>query len=394
MRTVTVVGASLAGLQSVTQLRAQGYDGRIVVLGAEAHRPYDRPPLSKGFLEGSASTADLALSDPADEAGLDAQWLLGIQAARLDAATGTITLSDGTEIATDGVVIATGGSPRTLPGSEELDGVYTLRTIEDAVNLRAELTGGASSVVVVGAGWIGAEVASTCRSLGLRVTVVEAADAPLAGALGKEMAAVCTALHDDHGVTLRCGVGVERFSRRRHGDRDRVTGVVLADGTTLPADVVVVGVGMRPTTGWLAGSGIDVDDGVVCDSGCVTRVPSVVAVGDVARYRSAAGHLVRHEHWTNASEQPATAIRNLLAGSTIEDYRPSGYVWSEQYGVRLQFTGHTGHAEEVEVIDGSPDDRKFVAVYRRGGNPVGVLAMNNAKLFARTRRQLTSALVS
>nr|MDQ3579778.1 FAD-dependent oxidoreductase [Actinomycetota bacterium] len=331
MRTVTVVGASLAGLRSVEQLRAQGYDGRVIVIGEESHRPYDRPPLSKAFLLGTSSAEDLALIDPAHENDLDAQWHLGVRAERLDTGTGGISLSDGTEIATDAVVVATGGRPRTLPGCGDLDGVYTLRTVEDASALRAELTKGASRVVVVGAGWIGAEVASTCHDLGLHVTIVESMRAPLAAALGADMAAVCTALHSDHGVALRSGTGVRAFTSVGHRDRRRVTGVELADGTTIPADVVVVGVGMRPDTEWLTGSGIDVDNGVLCDAGCVTGVPRVVAVGDVARYRNHDGALVRHEHWTNAAEQPTTAIRNLLAGATIERYRPSGYVWSDQY---------------------------------------------------------------
>ncbi|MGH3516956.1 MAG: NAD(P)/FAD-dependent oxidoreductase [Haloechinothrix sp.] len=394
MRTVTVVGASLAGLRSVEQLRLQGYDGRVVVIGEEPHRPYDRPPLSKAFLAGTVPADELALVETDDQDDLAAQWRLGVRAEHLDVAAGVITLSNGEEIATDGVVIATGGRPKMLPGCEYLDGVHTLRTIEDAIALRAELAGGASTVVVVGAGWIGAEVASTCRELGLRVTIVEAVRAPLARTLGMEMAAVCTALHVDHDVALRCGVGVAAFTSAPHSGGHRVTGVVLEDGTRLPADVVVVGAGMRPATDWLAGSRIDVDNGVRCDPGCVTRVPSVVAVGDVSRYQSHTGHYVRHEHWTNAAEQPATAIRNLLAGSTIDHYRPSGYVWSDQYGLRLQFAGHTEGADEVEVIDGSPDDRKFIAAYRRNGSTIGVLAMNNAKLFTRMRRQLASPIAS
>lgn len=387
MRTVTVVGASLAGLRSVEQLRLQGYDGRIVVVGDETHRPYDRPPLTKGFLAGSTTEDELALLDSPDEHELTAEWRLGVRAEHLDTAAGVVTLSDGNQIATDGVVIATGGRPRKLPGWDDLDGVHTVRTVEDAAALRADLTG-ASSVVVVGAGWIGAEVAATCHHLGLDVTIVEATQAPLAKALGAEMAAVCASLHNDHGVALRCGVGVAACTSVAKQGRHRVTGVVLEDGTRLPADVVVVGVGMRPATDWLAGSGIETNNGVLCDPGCVTRVPSVVAVGDVARYRSPAGRHVRHEHWTNASEQPAVAIRNLLAGTTIEHYRPSGYVWSDQYGHRLQVAGHTEGADAVEVTDGSPADRKFIATYHRNGTAVGVLAMNNVKLFTRMRRQL------
>lgn len=391
MRTVTVVGASLGGLNSVQQLREQGFDGRIVVIGEEEHRPYDRPPLSKEFLAGSVTADVLELVEAPDLDDLAADWRLGVRAEHLDTTAGVVTLSNGEEIATDGVVIATGGTARTLPGWDDLVGVHTLRTIEDAAALRAELIGGASTVVVVGAGWIGSEVASTCHRLGLHVTVVESMQVPLARSLGTGMAEVCAALHTDHGVGLHCGVGVAAFTSVGDEGHHRVTGVVLEDGKQLPADVVVVGVGMRPATDWLAGSGIDVDNGVLCDAGCVTRVPSVVAVGDVARYRSKTGRAVRHEHWTNATEQPATAVRNLLAGTTIEQYRPSGYVWSDQYGVRLQLAGDTEGADQVEVIDGSPDDRKFVAAYRRNGTTTAVLAMNNAKLFTRMRRQLATA---
>ncbi|MGH3951925.1 MAG: NAD(P)/FAD-dependent oxidoreductase, partial [Pseudonocardiaceae bacterium] len=277
MRTVTVVGASLAGLRSVEQLRLQGYDGRIVVIGEEVHRPYDRPPLSKAFLAGTVPADELALVETADLDDLAAEWRLGVRAEHLDTAAGVVTLSDGAEVATDGVVIATGGRPRTLPGWDDLEGVHQLRTIEDATALRGDLTGNASRVVVVGAGWVGAEVASTCHQLGLQVTIVESVTAPLARTLGVDMAAVCADLHADHGVTLRCGVGVAAFTSVPHHGRHQVTGVVLEDGTQQPADVVVVGVGMRPATEWLAGSGIEVDNGVLCDPGCVTQVPSVVA---------------------------------------------------------------------------------------------------------------------
>ncbi|GHH33229.1 NAD(P)/FAD-dependent oxidoreductase [Lentzea cavernae] len=380
MRTVAVVGASLAGLRSVQELRSQGFDGRIVVIGEEPHAPYDRPPLSKAFLSGALPAADLALSD--DDFG--AEWRLGVRASRLDPSSGSVFLSTGEVVRADGVVIATGGRPRTLPGTASLRGVHALRTLDDAVALRAELLPGAR-VVVVGAGWIGAEVASTCRSLGLDVTVVEAAAIPMERALGPVLGSLCADLHADHGVDLRLGVGVESFAH----NGSRVTGVVLHDGTHLPADVVVAGIGVEPAVDWLAGSGLALDNGVLCDHGCVTSLPSVVAVGDVARYRSSRGH-VRHEHWTNASEQPVVAVRNLLAGTTAETFRPSGYVWSDQYGVRLQLAGETGGADEVAVIDGSPDDRRFIAEFRRAGRPIGLLAMNNAKLFGRLRRRLTA----
>jgi 3-phenylpropionate/trans-cinnamate dioxygenase ferredoxin reductase subunit len=381
MRTVAVVGASLAGLRSVEELRNQGFSGHVVVIGEEPHAPYDRPPLSKAFLSGTLPAEELALSDD----DFAAEWRLGVRADRIDPAAGEIHLSSGAVIRADGVVIATGGRPRTLPGTAALQGVHTLRTLDDAVGLRADLRPGAR-VVVVGAGWIGAEVASTCRSLGLEVTVVEAAPVPMERALGALMGSLCAELHADHGVDLRLGVGVASYT----SSGTRVTGVTLNDGSWLPADVVVAGIGMEPATGWLRGSGIALDNGVLCDPGLVTSIPSVVAVGDVARYRTPAGH-VRHEHWTNASEQPVVAVRNLLAGTTLETFRPSGYVWSDQYGVRLQVAGETSGADEVSVIDGSVDDRKFVAEFRRAGHAVGVLAMNNAKIFGRMRRQLATA---
>ena len=380
MRTVAVVGASLAGLRSVQELRTQGFDDRIVVIGEEPHAPYDRPPLSKAFLLGTQTAADLTLS--CNDFG--AEWRLGVRASRLDPSTGSVFLATGEVVRADGVVIATGGRARALPGTASLHGVHTLRTLDDAVALREQLVSGAR-VVVVGAGWIGAEVASTCRALGLDVTVVEAAPIPMERFLGPVLGALCAELHTDHGVDLRLGVGVESLA---HNGK-RVSGVVLRDGTHLPADVVVAGIGVEPAAEWLAGSGLAVDNGVLCDHGCVTSIPSVVAVGDVARYQHFGRH-VRHEHWTNASEQPIVAVRNLLAGTSAATYRPSGYVWSDQYGVRLQLAGETGGADEVVVVDGSPDDRKFVAEFRRAGSPVGVLAMNNAKLFGRLRRGLSA----
>lgn len=394
MRTVTVVGGSLAGLHSVQQLRQQGFDGRIVVVGEEPYRPYDRPPLSKAFLAGRARVDDLWLCDTEDQDELEAEWLLGVRAEQLDPVAGRVRLSNETEIDTDGVVIATGGRASRIPGTEDLRGVHTVRTVEDAIGLRADLTNGVENVVVVGAGWIGAEVASTCHELGLSVTLLEASDVPLSRTLGDAMGSVFAALHTDHGVTLRCGERVGGFTHVNDGSGRRVTGVWLSDGTQLPADVVVMGVGMRPAAEWLAGSGITVSDGVVCDPGCVTDLPSVVAVGDVARYRTASGGTVRHEHWTNAAEQSATAVRNLLAGATVEHYRPSGYVWSDQYGVRLQVAGELANPDEVEVVDGSPSDRRFVVAYRQGGETVGVLAMNNPKLFTRMRKQMEKRVAS
>jgi 3-phenylpropionate/trans-cinnamate dioxygenase ferredoxin reductase subunit len=374
VKTIAVVGASLAGLRSAEALRAQGFDGRVVIIGDEPHEPYNRPPLSKDFLLGTTDRESLALSDPDEIAALNAEWRLGVRASRLDAHAHELHLSDGTSLVADGIVIATGSAPRTLPGT------LALRTLDDAVALRTALTGGAQRLVVIGAGFIGAEVASTARNLGVDVTVVEMLPIPLGRVLGPEIGVVCGELHLDHGVRLRCGVGVAGMSE---------AGVVLAGGELLPADVVVAGIGAKPATEWLIGSGVAIGDGVLCDQGGVTTVPGVVAVGDVARW---AGQ--RHEHWTSAAEQAAVAVRNLLAGTTVERHAKPGYFWSDQYGVRIQFIGETNLYDEVRYVDGSPEDRKFAAVYLRDDVIVGVVAMNNARQFTRLRRQLGAGAVS
>ncbi|MFJ9844861.1 NAD(P)/FAD-dependent oxidoreductase [Kitasatospora sp. NPDC101155] len=387
MRTIAVVGASLAGLGTARELRSQGYDGSLVVVGEERHRPYDRPPLSKEFLSGGIDAEALALGTPDEYRELGVDWLLGERAVCLDPASRTVTLAGGRELRTDAVVIATGASPRTIPGSEGLAGIHTLRTLDDAEALRADLTDGLPRVVVIGAGFIGAEVASTAHRLGLDVTIVETADVPLERALGREMGRVCASLHTDHGVRLLCGVGVADFE----GD-GRVSGVRLADGHVLPAEVVVVGVGVRPATGWLAGSGVRVDDGVVCDAGCATSLPNVVAVGDVARCPNPfTGRHARIEHWTNAMEQPRTAARTLLSGASAPGPASAPYFWSDQYLARIQLAGHVRPGDGPRIIEGDLDSRSFAAVYLRDGQAVAVLAMNQAKAFNRLRRTLVPA---
>ncbi|WP_326835596.1 FAD-dependent oxidoreductase [Amycolatopsis rhabdoformis] len=381
MKSVAIVGASLAGARAAQELRAQGFDGHVVLVGAEPHLPYDRPPLSKAFLAGTADRASLDLLDADDTASLELR--LGTRAERLDPAGGRLVLSDG-ELAVDGIVLATGGRARTLPGTEGVAGVHVLRTLDHALALRAELVPGAR-VVIVGAGFIGAEVASTCRALGLDVTVLEALPTPLERVLGPQLAEVCSRLHERHGTVLRCGAAVEELVTRG----GRVTGVRLVGGEELPADVVVVGVGMVPATEWLAGSGLEVANGVHVSSGLVTALPNVVAIGDVAAYTSAeTGRRHRHEHWTNASEQAGVAVANLLAGTTARHYSPSGYVWSDQYAGTLQLAGHPEPGDEIVFTEGGPDDPAFVATYRRAGVTVGVFALNSARQFTRLRRQV------
>ncbi|MGW4131550.1 NAD(P)/FAD-dependent oxidoreductase [Amycolatopsis japonica] len=380
MRTVAVVGTSLAGLRAAQELRAQGFDGRLVMIGAEP--PYDRPPLSKDFLLGKVSADDIALAGQDDLDALAAEWHLGVRAEKLGREG--VTLGDGTMIATDGYVIATGAVARTLDAARDLDGVHTLRTLEDALALKQALAAGPSAVVVIGAGFIGAEVASACRLLGHEVSVVEAMPVPLGPVLGARMGAVCGELHAENDVRLIAGVPVAGFT-----GTGRVTGVRLADGREIRADLVVAGVGARPATEWLTGSGLAVDDGVLVDSGCVTANPRVIAVGDVARYRCPLrGVRVRAEHWTAAGEQPGVAVSNLLAGSTVTHFARHGYFWSDQYGRRLQFAGVA--TEDVRIAEGDTASKRFVATYHRGDVVTGVFAIDSPRPFTRLRRALNS----
>lgn len=382
MRTVTVVGASLSGLYAARELRTQGYDGRLVIVGDESHHPYDRPPLSKDFLTGHADEDQLALTDAEETADLDAAWLLGVRAAGLDARGRAVLLDDGRTVSTDGVVIATGASARRLTG-DGLTGVHTLRTLDDARALRAELTRGPRRVVVIGGGFIGAETASSCATLGHEVTVVEAAPLPLVPQLGPDMAAVCAALHRRGGVELVTGASVAALR-----GTDTVTAVLLSDGRALPADVVIVGIGAAPNTAWLAGSALALEDGVLCDEGCVTSLPQVVAVGDVARVGGR-----RAEHWTSATEQPRAAVTNLLAGRTVTSARSLPYFWSDQYGARLQFAGRYQDGDTVRIVEGgiaegAPDQGGFLARYERDGRTTAVLAVDRPRPFMRARREL------
>ncbi len=387
MRTVAVVGASLAGLSAARSLRTQGYDGRLVLIGDEAHRPYDRPPLSKEFLAGTLGEADLGLETDGEDLG--AEWLLGARAIGLDRTDGTdrtVRLAGGRKVRADGVVIATGAVARTLPGADGLAGVHTLRTLDDARALRDELARG-GRLVVIGGGFVGAEVASTAYALGLDVTVIEAAPTPLAGPLGETMGAVVSGLHADHGVRLLCGVGVKGLSGER-----AVEAVLLEDGRSVPADIVVVGVGARPCVEWLGGSGVALENGVKCGSDGRTSVAGVVAVGDCANwYDPRVGAHRRVEHWTGAVERPAAAVAALLAGGGVESGVPRPpYFWSDQYGVKIQFAGYAGVSDSVTVEAGAVGERNVLAVYRRAGEAVAVLGMNQPRLFVRWRKQLSA----
>jgi NADPH-dependent 2,4-dienoyl-CoA reductase/sulfur reductase-like enzyme len=372
--TVVIVGASLAGVRAAQALRREGHEGRIVVVGAEEHwPPFDRPPLSKQVLTGAwpPDQARLRVPDP-----FDAELVLGRHAGRLDLDDRTVTLDDGSSVAFDALVVATGAVPRTLPGTEGTPGVHVLRTVDDALALRSALVDGdVRRVAVVGAGFIGCEVASSCRTLGLDVSIIEALDLPLTRVLGPQMGAFGAALQRAHGVDLHLGIGV----RAVEGD-GRVERLILADGTVVEADVVVVGIGVRPATDWLEGSGLTVEDGVVCDAACVAVGSGgrVVAAGDVARWHHPLfGVSMRVEHWTNASDQAAHVAKVLVHGpEAAGPFGPVPYFWSDQHGTKLQFVGSSAPDDEVDVVEGEVEDGKFVAAYGRDGVVVGALCVN------------------
>jgi NADPH-dependent 2,4-dienoyl-CoA reductase/sulfur reductase-like enzyme len=387
LRSVAVVGASLAGLRAVEALRARGFEGRIDWIGAESHEPYDRPPLSKQVLRGEWGPERIALAR-SGLAGFAAQQHFGRRAQRLDVAARRIELDSGTPIAFDGLVIATGASPRKLPGQPTLAGVFVLRTLDDALAIRDALDAG-PRVVVVGGGFIGAEVAASCRQRGAAVTMVEALGNPLEQALGPELGALYAAIHRDHGVDVRTGVAVAAIE-----GESRVERVRLADGSVLHADLVVIGIGVRPETAWLEGSGIEVRDGVVCDASCATGVPGIVAAGDVARWMNPRyGESMRVEHWSNAVEQAQAAVARLLDGpAAARPFDPVLYVWSDQYDTKLAVAGRPRAGDEVRVVEGSLEERNFVAIHGRAGRLVGAVAMNRMRKHLDWRKALHEGL--
>ena len=289
-------------------------------------------------------------------------------------ASRTVTLDDGSTVTADGILIATGARCRELP-TNGLDGIYTLRGLDDCLSIRAELEASPQRVAVVGAGFIGAEVAATARERGLDVTVIEALPVPLGRVLGTEVGTVCADVHRDHGVDLRLGVGVDGFDG--HG---RVERVHLSDGTSVDADVVVVGIGVIPNTGWLEGSGLELDNGVVCDETCLAA-PGIAAAGDVARWPNRLfGEIMRVEHWDNAIAQGQHAALRLLASDDeAQPYAPVPWFWSDQYDRKIQLAGRARPDDEVRIITGSTEERRFAALYGRAGRLVGVLGFNRPR---------------
>jgi 3-phenylpropionate/trans-cinnamate dioxygenase ferredoxin reductase subunit len=370
-----IVGAGLAGMKTVEALRAGEYAGTITMVGSEKHQPYDRPPLSKQVLRGDREAVYLYQPDLVD---LDVEIRTSVTATSLDERA--VVLDTGERLAFDHAVIATGAKVRTLPDVPQIGGVFFLRTLDDALALRAAVSNG-TRTVVIGGGFIGCEVAASLRSMGAEVTIVEPLDAPLVVPLGPELAAELVAVHEQHGVTVRAGRSVRGLT-----GGDRVTGVILDDGSVLEADVVVVGVGVLPDTDWLEGSGVTVDNGVVVDATLATSVPRVWAVGDVARWwDERQGAQVRAEHWTNATEMAEVAAANILGGHV--QHAPVPYFWSDQYDVKIQSLGWTTGSDERRLLRAGPKERRIV-LYGREGRLWGVTGLNAPALVRRLHPQI------
>jgi 3-phenylpropionate/trans-cinnamate dioxygenase ferredoxin reductase component len=359
---IVIVGGGLAAARTAEQLRRAEYTGPVTIVSDEGHLPYDRPPLSKEVLRKEVDDVVLKPREFYDEK--DITLRLGAAATSLDTAAQTVTLDDGTVLGYDELVIATGLVPRRIPAFPELEGIRVLRSYDESVALR-EHASAAKHAVVVGAGFIGCEVAASLRSLGVDVVLVEPQPTPLASVLGEQIGELVARLHRDEGVDVRTGISVAEV----RGDA-RVESVVLTDGTELAADLVVVGIGSRPATEWLAGSGVEVDNGVICDEAGRTSAPNVWALGDVASWRDATGHQARVEHWSNVADQTRVVVPALL-GQEVPSVTVVPYFWSDQYDVKIQCLGEPEATDIVHLVE--DDGRKFLAYYERDGVVVGVV---------------------
>jgi NADPH-dependent 2,4-dienoyl-CoA reductase/sulfur reductase-like enzyme len=384
-RRITIIGASLAGLRAAETLRSRGYDGALTLVGEERHRPYDRPPLSKQVLQGmwAPEQTFFRQKDGYDPLALDMR--LGVRATSLDLRARRVTLADGTWADYDRLIITTGARVRTLPGIAPRPGLLVLRTLDDALVLREQATR-AARVAIVGMGFIGLEVAAACRTQGLNVTAIEALPVPLAPIIGPTLGEMLVAMHGDHGVDIRTGVTVTGI----YGE-PRVAGVALSDGSHVEADVVVVGIGVVPNTEWLEGSGLTLDNGIVCN-GAGEAAPDVYAAGDVARMANVwYGDAPRIEHWTNAVEQGVHVAEQLL-GSRVAatGFSSVPYFWSDQYDRKIQFVGRARPHDEMVVVDGSVAERRLTALYRRGDRVVACLTVNQPRALIKFRKLLAS----
>jgi len=376
---VVIVGGGLAAQRCAEGLRRRGYEGPVRMVCAEAEPPYDRPPLSKEVLAGQASEETLAYRPAWWYADREVELLLGARAERLDPEARELSLAGGERLGYEQLLIATGSAPRRLPFLDGYENVHYLRTLADARHLRAELRPGAR-LAIVGAGFIGQEVAATARRLGAEVTLVEALQTPLLPILGAELGGWFADLHREEGVSVLTGAMLE--STRGNG---RVEELVLADGRRLACDAVVVGVGTAPATAWLAGSGLD-ERGVPVDAGGHTPLPGVFAAGDASvPFDPRFGVHARTEHWDAAAWQGAAVARAMLGEAPGTPPLPS--FWSDQYGVRVQYVGHARHADDV-VLEGDPAGRDFEAVFLRGNEPVAGLTVGRPRAIPALRKRI------
>lgn len=379
MRKIVIVGASLAGVSAAEELRERGYDGELLLVGAEQHLPYDRPPLSKAVLAGEAIFEACLLRPESVYEELEVELALGSRARSLDLHERRITLENERSYGFDGLVIATGATPIELPGPR-LEGVHTLRTIDDAEAIESCLAD-VANLTVIGGGFIGAEVAATVRSRGIAVTLIEGLPSLMSRVVGAPVGNLFAELHREHGVEVRCGTPVAGLL----GDR-KVRAVQLADGAVIPADVVVVGIGVRPSTGWLESSGLALENGVLTDAYLSTAAAGIAAAGDVARWSHPVLGLVRIEHWDNAVHQGHAAARALT--SREGPYLTVPYVWSDQYDRKIQVVGFPRGDDETVVVNGSLQQRRFLVLYGRNGMLSGGLAVNRSRLIRDVRRML------
>ncbi|HEX5144237.1 MAG TPA: FAD-dependent oxidoreductase [Mycobacterium sp.] len=362
---IVIVGGGLAACRTAEQLRRAEFSGEVVIVSDEVHLPYDRPPLSKDALHKADHDFDAVALKPRefyDENNITLK--LGSAVASVDTAAKTVTLADGSTVDYEQLVIATGLTPRRIPSFPDLPGIHVLRNYDESQALRAE-AGAARRAVVIGAGFIGCEVTASLRALGVDVVLVEPQPEPLASVLGQQIGALVSRLHRAEGVDVRTGVGVAEVS-----GSGRVEKVVLSDGTELDADLVIVGIGSRPSTDWLEGSGIEVSNGVVCDNVGRTSAADVWALGDCASWRDATGHQSRVEHWSNVAEQARVLVPSLLGGEAAEAVVVP-YFWSDQYDVKIQCLGEPEADDVVHVVE--DDGRKFLAYYERDGVVAGVV---------------------
>ena len=354
---IVIVGGGLAAARTAEQLRRADYTGPITIVSDEQHLPYDRPPLSKEVLRNPEHDVVLKPQEFYDERNITLR--LGAAAQSVDTAAKVLTLADGSALEYDELVIATGLAPKRIPSFPDLEGIRVLRSIGESAALR-EHAATARRAVIIGAGFIGCEVAASLRQLGVDVVIVEPQPTPLASVLGEQIGALVTRLHEAEGVDVRCGVGVASVA-----GTGKVEKVVLSDGTELDADVVVVGIGSYPVTGWLEGSGIAVDNGVVCDDAGRTSAEHVWAIGDVASWRSEVGHQVRVEHWSNVAEQARVLVPAILGQEPGSAAISVPYFWSDQYDVKIQCLGEPAADDVVHIVE--DDGRKFLAYYERDG---------------------------